>query len=92
MMWPPFIVRIRIIEAGQKKISLWLPLIIIWPFVAFLLLLAAPFFFTALLVSRVHAIRLFIDSSKEIFLLFCSLRDMEVDVQDKNSEVLIKFK
>jgi hypothetical protein len=91
-MIPPMIFRIRIHEEGRKKLSLCLPIFLIWILllVIFLLLLPLIILFGLVfmiagrgcLVFRIWPL---------IWQLIASIRGLRVHVTSEDSEVLISF-
>ncbi len=55
MSLPPTLVRVRVLKAGHRRVRLWLPVVLLWPVVVALALLALVFTLLAdalLLASR----------------------------------------
>ena len=91
MMWPPSILRIRIAGEGSKRISLWIPLFLLWP----LIFVAAMVFPAAMRLSprlREEAgLAPRITAGPQLWMAFASARGMRVDVRDKDSHVFVEF-
>lgn len=92
MLWPPSLLRVRIHEHGTKKVSLWLPLLLLWPLALALGVALAP---VAILVAaccwRQGYGKTILYGGPRIFRIFCSLRGLEVNVQEPNEHVCIKI-
>ena len=50
MMLPPSILRVRVLD-DDSRVSLWIPLILVWPLVAALYLLLLPFVLIAAVLT-----------------------------------------
>ena len=92
MNTPPLIMRLRLKRNGRMGMSLWLPLFLIYPFVAVLALLLLPLLFVAALIL------LPLGCSRTVVLLYprlygvvCALRELEVDFQKKDKSIAISF-
>lgn len=94
MIFPPTImrlrVRLRVAEGGRRKVSLWLPVILLWP-LGLLAVLLAPL---AMLVAflryggRAASVALI---GPRILVALCSLRGLSVQVQGAREQVHIAF-
>lgn len=82
-MKPPSTVRIRIVDAGRKVISLWLPFFVVWPFGAVLLI-----------IVKVTGNRTGLPDAASVLIRFlCALKGLaiRVDSQNRNSSVMVVF-
>jgi len=86
VIWPPSILRIRILEKG-KGIRLWLPIFLLWPLIG-LVVLIAPIF---MLASRPITTKAVLFSGPALLVLFCRLRGLRIDVRDGSDQVHIAF-
>ena len=92
MMWPPSVLRIRVIRAGRRSFSVWLPLFLVWPAVLALCLALFPL---AVLV----AIALWRQGHGKAVLLagplalccFCALRGLSIEKEGAQSSILVRF-
>ena len=89
---PPSMMRLRIAD-GRKPISLWIPLFLIFPIIAVLLLVFIPFLLIAALVLWP------IGWGKSILMVgpvllncVCNLRGLEVEVENPKENILMSFK
>ena len=89
---PPSIMRLRI-GGGRKSVSLWIPLFLIFPIIAILLLVFMPFWLIAALVLWPMG------WGKSMLmvgpvLLNCvsNLRGLEVEVENPEENILMSFK
>jgi len=90
-MWPPSLVRIRIVENGRKKHSLWLPTILIWPVVLALAIAFAPLVVPIGLLLWRKGGKVLLLAGPLVFYLFCSLRGLSVRVQGSRKNIRIRF-
>ena len=92
MMFPPSILRVRILD-DDSRVNLWIPLVIVWPIVVVLYLLFLPCIIVAsILTWRGGRGRLILLGGPALFRLYCALRGLEIDVREPNQTVLIYFK
>ena len=93
MTWPPVALRVRVIENGRRKVRLWLPLFVLWPL---LLLLAGSgplvAFVGSLLGWRTGRTRAALPAARQLFVIFCHLGGLEVDVQTSEAQVYVAFR
>ena len=92
MIFPPSILRVRIARPNTR-VSLWLPLFLIWLPALLLAVLVTP------VMVVMAALRLRKGQSKpmlmflpRLFLLFCAVRGLEVAVETGQKSVLVSFK
>lgn len=92
MMFPPAIMRIRVIEKGCSRIRLWLPLFVLWPPMLVVAVAAIPFLlFMMILVPFVPEIRRFLSKIHRLVMLSCSLRGLRIEFEDEEDEVLLQI-
>jgi len=91
-MMPPSILRIRIVDQGKKRINIWFPLFIFWPFIALLIVLLFPVFILVCVVMKIAWNRtwLFYAAPVCIEMLF-AMKGLNVRIQNpmKNLFVLV---
>ncbi len=89
---PPLLIKISI-PFGSSKERLWLPLFLIYPFLAVFALILLPLVLVAaLLLWPMDWSRTIVLTSPYLFRVICELRGLEVDIQQKNKRILIYFK
>ena len=89
MIWPPSILRVAV-KDESRDFSFWLPLFVIWPFVLLAAIALAPvilalaiiFWWTGWGKTMLRCIPMF-------FAVFCALRGLEIDVQNRGKHVQI---
>lgn len=92
MILPPSILRLRIRGEGHR-FGLWLPLILVWPiFLALALALAPLVLVTAAVLWPMGWGRSLLLVGPAIVRIFCSLRGLEIDVQDESQIVYVHFR
>lgn len=75
MIWPPSVVRLRVYENSRRKMSLWLPVCVVWPPVFLVALLLAPIAAPVLwLAAGRGRRRQAVMAGPVLFRLFCALR------------------
>ena len=92
MMCPPWLLRVRI-QSPQRRFRLWLPLFLIWPLVALLVLASSPLIAVLAMVmwrrGRGKALLLAIPA---LFRVFCNLRGLRVEIQNTTERVSIAIR
>ncbi len=91
MIWPPSILKVEI-KAESRDFSLWLPLFAFWPFILLaaialapvVLVLAIVFWWTGWGKTMLRCVPMF-------FAIFCALRGLEIDVQNRDKHVHLSF-
>ena len=92
MMFPPSILRVRVLD-DDSRVSLWIPLILIWPIVLGLYLLLLPCIVVAAIATwRSGWGRPILLVGPVLFRLYCGLRGLEVDFTEPKRSVLVYFK
>ncbi len=92
MIFPPSILRLRIRDK-ERRFGLWLPLIFIWPVFLVLALILAPLVLvTAAVLWPLGWGRPLLLAGPVIFRIICSLRGLEVNVQDGAQVVYVRFR
>lgn len=89
MMWPPSVLRIRLAEGRKKGVNLWLPVFLLWPFLAVILLFMPLAMTIGLFLPRRSAARVVLLGSPRILAVVCALRGLEVRVEDSEDRVLV---
>ena len=91
MTFPPSLLRLRI-QTQDRRIGLWIPLIVIWPFVALIALFLSPFILigVSLLWSSGKGRPLLL-AGPRIFGILCGLRGLTVSVQGPSQTVFVSF-
>ena len=90
---PPAIMRVRIIEQGRKRLCLWLPLFLLWPIGLLVLILLSPLLvLLALLRSYSPGPRRLFEATVAFFEILAALRELEIEVEDEDRYVLIRFR
>ena len=90
---PPLIMRIRI-RNSNTKFGLWIPLFLIFPIVAILLIALAPLALPAVLIVLPFGYARTVLCAPALFSVFCAMRGLEVDVVNGNNDesVLVMVK
>ena len=92
MMLPPSILRVRVLD-DDSRVSLWIPLILVWPLVVVIYLLFLPcIIVAAILTWRRGWGRPILLGGPALFRVYCSLRGLEINVTETNQSVLVYFK
>ena len=92
MKWPPFIMRLRIVD-DKRNIRLWLPIFLLYPFLLVGALILELLAFAAwLLLWPWGWGKTLLLSIPYLFCVICALRELEVDVQQKQEQFFISFK
>ncbi len=92
MMFPPSILRVRVLDR-DSRVSLWIPLILIWPLVLALYVLFVPCIaVVAAFTWRSGWGRQIFFLGPALFHLYCDLRGLKIDVTEPKESVLIYFK
>jgi len=88
---PPYLMRVHIIDDG-RKIRLWLPLFIILPFIALLILIVLPFLLVAAAVLWWSGWgRPLLCIIPATLGCLCALRGLKVDVLNDREKVFISI-
>ena len=91
MIFPPSIMRLRV-HTANRRIGLWLPLIILWPVVAVFALLLAPLVLLAAIILWPRSWgKPLLFAGPALFRLICALRGLELRIEEPTSKVLIWF-
>ena len=91
MIYPPSTIRLRISDEG-RRFGIWLPLILIWPVILALAIAVVPIIFLAVVVLwPLGWGRPLLLGGPVMFRIFCSLRGLEVNVQDGSQRVYVRF-
>ena len=92
MMFPPSILRIRVLD-DHKRVNLWIPLVLIWPLAVAIYVLLLPAIIAAAMLTwhRGWGRRILL-SGPAVFHLYCALRGLEINTNEPNQSVLVYFK
>lgn len=85
---PPLLMRLRMKEKGKRGFSLWIPLLLVWPFVLFFALVLSPFVLIAAFVFEVGNLG---EILKQVYFVICATRGLTVNVLDSKSEIVVNF-
>jgi hypothetical protein len=90
---PPLIMRIRI-RNNDTKFGIWLPLFLIFPIIAVLVIALAPLALLAALIVLPFGYARTVLCAPALFSVFCAMRGLEVDVVNGNKDesVLVMVK
>ncbi len=93
MIRPPLIMRIRI-RNSNTKFGLWIPLFVIFPIVAVLMIALAPLALLAALIVLPFGYARTVLCAPALFSVICAMRGLEVDVVNgrKDESVLVLVK
>ncbi len=86
---PPMLIHLRV-RSENRKFGLWLPLFLLIPLALVVLIILSPLILIAILVLWPSGWgKLALHVMKAAWGLFCSMRDLQVDVQNRNECVYI---
>ncbi|MBU1319198.1 MAG: hypothetical protein KKG33_01095 [candidate division Zixibacteria bacterium] len=92
MMFPPAIIRIRIIERGCRKIRLWLPVFLLWPPLLLVAIAAIPFLLFLIIIKPfIPEVRRFLRKLHRLVMLSCSLRGLRIEFEDEEDEIRLQI-
>ena len=92
MIYPPSFLRIRI-RSRHTRISLWLPLFLIWPIMLLGMVILSPLVLLgAALLWPFGLGKPLLLTGPIFFRLFCSMRGLEISVDKSPDQVLILFR
>ena len=93
MIFPPSILRIRIVKKGKKKLGLWLPLFLLWPVILALLVMLLPLLFVLAICPRRGAEGgMIVAGLPQVFVIACALRGLKVDVQEDDQQIQVSLR
>ena len=87
MMLPPMLLTVRV-QNDERRIRLWLPLILLWPVVAATVVLAIPVLVLAATLSRRRYILL---AGPLLLYMLASLRGLRLNVTSCESRVFVSI-
>ena len=89
MMRPPLLLHCRVRRADGRRLSLWLPICLLWvPLVLLALVLAPLLVLLVLLFAPAGRRRRTLLAGPAAFLLFCAARGLEIETGDGQRRVL----
>ena len=92
MIWPPSLLRIQI-RNNNIRFSLWLPLFLIWPLVLLAMVILSPLIILcAVLMWPLGLSKPLLLTGPILFRLLCSMRGLEIAVENSSDQVLISFR
>ena len=92
MIWPPSLLRIRI-RNSNIRFNLWLPLFLVWPLVLVAMVILSPLIIlSAVLLWPLGLSKPLLLTGPVLFRLFCSMRGLEIVVENSSDQVLISFR
>ena len=92
MVFPPSILRVRVVDK-DSRVSLWIPLILVWPLVLALQVISLPCIVGVAVVTwRSGWGRPILLCWPALFRLCFELRGLKVEVTEPNESVAISFK
>ena len=92
MMFPPALLRVRVLDE-DSRVSLWIPLVLLWPLALALYVLFLPCIVIAAIVTwRNGWGKPILMGGPTLFRLYCDLRGLKIDVTESKESVLIYFK
>ena len=92
MIFPPAILRVKF-QKDTRNIILWLPVFVIWPFLALGAIVLAPIVLVlAIAFWWTRWGRPMLRSGPAFFAMFCALRGLRIDVQKPDKRVHISFR
>jgi len=90
MIWPPSVLRIRVVKGERKPLRLWIPLFVIWPLVLLLAVVLMPLVLLgAVLIRGGGFARKLLLAVPRSYVVPCSSRGLQVQVVEKNEQVYV---
>ncbi len=93
-MMPPLLMELKFVTDRNQRFSMWLPLVLIWPFLGILFVAILPLAYIVECFASSSGIRPF-SILLVLFEIVCSLRGLDIEVQSKkvnnNTNVKILF-
>lgn len=92
MMFPPSILYMRKARQKQRDILLPIPLFLLWPIVAAVALILAPFAIVNYIIFASPGSRLKVLAiAPGLYTLICGLRGLRIDVRNEKDNICIRF-
>ena len=92
MTLPPTIMRLRI-QTDERRFGLWLPLFLIWPLIALLVVLLFPIvLILGILLWPTGWGKPLLLGGPALLRVFCALRGIEINVEKPTEQVFISFR
>ncbi len=88
---PPYLMRVRITNP-ERRINLWLPLFLVLPFLAVILLVLLPLVLLAAIVLLPFGWGKILLVVPAALTILCEARGLEVEFENKKERVLISIK
>ena len=89
----PSIISLKIQSGSRFKLSLWIPLFILWPIFFLLFVLALPFLLVADMILRITRTRIKLwYMLSGLFMLFSSMRGTIVNVHSPRNKAVVHVK
>ena len=85
----PTAIRVLVVENGNKKLNLWLPMFLIWPLALLVIFILSPLFVIVGLYVWITSKRNPLRRVKAFFDLACALKGLEVEVYEPQTEIRI---
>ncbi len=88
----PLWMRLKVIEENKKKVSLWLPLFLVWLLLLPLVILLIPFLLLAALITWQKGYgKMILMALPMLWSVLAGLSGMRVEVEKKGSIVFMQF-
>jgi len=93
VMFPPALIRIRVVSPGEKKIALWLPIFLLWIPALVVAVAATPLVLVLVLVGvLMPRVRRFLRQCFDVFRLLCCSRGTRIEVDDNEDNVFVDIR
>lgn len=86
----PSLLRIKIVEERKKKLGLWIPIFLLYPFLLLAFIIALPILLVVLIVLIRKGIKV-LKAGLALLTTFSSLRGLRIDVESEGSKVFISI-
>lgn len=85
--------RLRIVDNGEKKVRLWLPLFLVWPFVLFLAIVLLPIVLLVALIGwGPRGVRRTALGAWYLYATVCNLRGLSIEVSGEGDQVFVSVR
>ncbi|MFQ5808629.1 MAG: hypothetical protein ACE5JM_03330 [Armatimonadota bacterium] len=93
MMWPPSVMRLRVVDEGRRKIRIWLPLFLFWPILLLLAIALLPIvLLIALICGGPRGVGRALLGAWYLYAAVCHLRGLNIEVSGEGDEVLVSVR